>query len=292
MRQPVAAFPPVVIGLVGIVGAFSKYPRSADDEQPGNRARRYRSIFFLWLLVTLYSAIASYFLRNGIESAAQTFAVLCLAGIGVLNLIMVTDVSEIVSADILEHAAEDRIQDALKNNWTNTAVLAALMFSMVAGYGFPLDADLHLREFIGGKMIEARYGYEWNETVQYTFFTCTCLSFVEYLIAMLLAAIHLMWTEALSMEDMKLYYMDNPLAPAAPLVWLLCGSVWHLGATTILYYYSSQSWFFLGVNVLGFVYLGKELRDVSSWSPKRDKLASSMSMAIFIKKKKRRGIAR
>ena len=55
----------------------------------------------------------------------------------ILNLVVVLDFSEAISRDLLEHSTPDRIQDALKNNWTNTALLAALLFTIAATYPFP-----------------------------------------------------------------------------------------------------------------------------------------------------------
>ena len=86
----------------------------------------------------------------------------------------------------------EKKQEALKSNWTNTAVIAALMFSMVVPYGFPLDSGLRLREFNGGQRAEEKFGYLFNEVMQVSFYHAVCFSFWEYLIAMLLAAFHLM----------------------------------------------------------------------------------------------------
>ena len=131
----------------------------------------------------------------------------------------VTDVSEVVSAAILEHADPDRIQASLKNNWTNAAVISALLFGIVAGYAQPKSSSMSLREFPGGQFMTSKLGFDANEKIQYFFFYCSILSFIEYLVAILLATIHLMWTDSLSPEDMKQYHKDNPSAPAAPLMW-------------------------------------------------------------------------
>ena len=80
-------------------------------------------------------------------------------------------------------------------------------------------------------------------------------------LVMLLASIHLMWTESLSAEHVAQYYVDNPLAPAAPLMWLFCGAFWHLIATEMLFYYTHEAgWAFLIFVVVGFAYLGAEVR--------------------------------
>jgi hypothetical protein len=232
-------------------------------------------LILIWLLITPPACIFGYFVRGGMKGVSIVLFGMIVVAFVVGNLVIVTDVSENVSQDILEHAAKDRIQDALKNNWTNTAVIAALMFSMVSSYGFPLDPDAHLREFNGGKRIEQYFGYQVNEVVQYYFFLFSCISFVEYIVAMMLASIHLMWTEALSMEDMELYYKDNRMAPAAPLVWLFCGAFWHMLSTAILYYYYHYEigWSFGLLLLLGVVYLAKEMRAVSKWEPAWKRLA-------------------
>merc|ERR1719313_807780 len=126
-----------------------------------------------------------FFLRDGIATALQGLLWAIFVGLITLNLVAVTDVAEVVSADILEHAHKDRIQGALKNNWTNTAVIAALLFGMVASYGQPKSATMSLREFPGGNVIERRFGFQWNELIQYLFYICSCLAFMEYLIAIL-----------------------------------------------------------------------------------------------------------
>jgi hypothetical protein len=257
----------------GIVRVNWKYPRSADDNNLSNRFRRNGFYLALFLFGLPPICIAFYFLRNGTESALQAalhgvFAILILG-----NFVAVTDAAELVSTDILEHAHDDRIQDSMKNNWTNTAVISALMFSIVAGYGFPLDPELRLREFPGGYIVDAKMGFQWNEIIQYMFFWCTVLSFVEYLISILLASMHLMWTDALSNDDMRQYHKDNPMAQAAPLIWLFCAAFWHMMATFILYFYSHHEvgWTFALLCVLGLAYLLKELYGISTWAPKSTK---------------------
>merc|ERR1719191_2400319 len=133
----------------------------------------------------------------------------------------------------------------------------------------PKSATMSLREFPGGSKIDAHFGFQWNEIIQYLFFLFSCFSYMEYLIAILLAAMHLQWTDALSPDDMMQYHKDNPMAPAAPLIWLFCAACWHLLATGLLYHYSHHEigWSFGLILVLGLSYLGKELIDVSSWAP-------------------------
>ena len=43
---------------------------------------------------------------------------------------------------------------------------------------------------------------------------------------------------SLSAADAKEYYNDNPQAPAAPMMWLCFGALWHLIATTVEYVYT------------------------------------------------------
>ena len=58
------------------------------------------------------------------------------------------------------------------------------------------------------------------------------------------------------------YCVDNPLAPAAPVVWLFCGTFWHVLATAILSYYTDYKAGFapLIVVVIGLAYLGRDMR--------------------------------
>merc|ERR1712205_212124 len=72
------------------------------------------------------------------------------------------------------------------------------------------------------------------------------VSFVEYVLSFLLATIHLMYTEALTSQDAKDYYEHNKNAPAAPMIWLFCGMIWHLLATLIFYFFSYYfGWVFI-----------------------------------------------
>jgi hypothetical protein len=275
MRQIAVFTLAFVYSVSGVVRANWKYPRSADDPKDmTNRYRRNGMYLSLFLFGLPPICIAMYFLRNGTESALQAALWGLFALFILTNYVAVTDAAEVVSADILEHAHDDRIQDSMKNNWTNTAVISALMFSIVAGYGFPLDGELRLREFPGGYIMESRWGFQWNELVQYGFFFCTILSFVEYLISIMLAAMHLMWTDALSHEDMKQYHKDNASAQGAPLIWLFCAAFWHLIATTMFYCYTHYEigwWSFPLLNTLGGIYLAKELFHISTWVPKKTK---------------------
>ena len=175
------------------------------EAKPGNRKRRNKTLLATWLILVPPFCVALYFLRDGIASAMQALLWAVYVGLVISNLVAVTDVAELVSADILEHAHKDRIQSSLKNNWTNTAVIAALLFGMVASYAQPKSATMTLREFPGGRLFESKFGFQWNEIIQYQFYICSCLAFMEYLIAILLAAMHLQWTDGLAAEHMYQY---------------------------------------------------------------------------------------
>ena len=56
-----------------------------------------------------------------------------------------------MSDDMLDNADVHHLQDAMKNNWTNTSVLSALMIAIVFSYGFPYDGEAELLEFPGGR---------------------------------------------------------------------------------------------------------------------------------------------
>ena len=100
------------------------------------------------------------------------------------------------------------------------------------------------------------------------FMIMVSLAVVEYLIAMLTATIHVMYTEALSAEDAAQYFYDNPLAPASPAVWLVCGSCWHVLATTIFYWTTHQEgYIFLIAATLGAFVIGNTIREASNWAP-------------------------
>ena len=147
------------------------------------------------------------------------------------------------------------------------------MFTIVATYGIPFDSEMELREFPGGYMIKQGLGYEASFQISILFIVCTSLSFVEYLISFLLASVHLMWTEALSPEDAKEYVEVNSLAPAAPVMWLVCGAFWNIIATVLLYYYAHPfAWVALLVVAVGAVYFANEVRITSAWAPKRKTL--------------------
>jgi hypothetical protein len=248
---------------------FVKYPYSMDWKQGNRRGRNRNIVKFVVVMFPLTFAVQYIRFQSILDALTSAAGYMVVFSLLAGNLVMVTDVSDLISSDILEHAQIDRIQEALKSNWTNTAIIAALLFSIVVGYGFPLDPELRVRELPGGQFFEAKYGERSNRSLGYAFFACICFSFVEYLVTMLLASLHLMYTEAPSAEGMAQYYKDNPLAPAAPLVWLFCGAFWHLIATQILFFYAHYevAWGFTFSVLLGFGYLGQEVYHVSKWAP-------------------------
>ena len=133
-----------------------------------------------------------------------------LFGIGVFvlglligNFCVVVDFSESIGIDLLEHARPGHRKQALKNNWTNTALLAALLFTIIASYGLPFDAENKLSDFpVPKKYVPERM----RETSEALFVSFVAVGFMEYLIAMSSATIHLMYTDALSLEDAGLLF--------------------------------------------------------------------------------------
>jgi hypothetical protein len=254
--------------------AYTTYPISADSteegKKQGNKTRRLRIIMgmvgFFSIIVPLVLLIF-----DGFSPAVISFFYVICIGAMICNFLAVFEFSEAVSQDLLEHASDDRIQDALKNNWTNTALLSALLFTIVAGYGLPFDSEAFPNNFHGAKVLIT----ETNPIVAYhlgiIYYLMVSVSFADYVVSFLLSTIHLMWTEALSAEDAKQYYADNRSAPAAPMIWLVCGTCWHLLATEILFFYG-YFWgclFLIPVIIVGIYFVG-EMRKVSKWSPNRE----------------------
>jgi NADH:ubiquinone oxidoreductase subunit 6 (subunit J) len=201
------------------------------------------------------------------------FLVILLLAMLVGNVIAVIEFSEMMSLDLLEHSAHDKIQDALKSSWTNTALLAALLFTIVAAYGFPYDGELELRHF----PLPREYSLFFESTEMSThvygaYAIIISIAFWEYLIAMLTATVHLMFTDGLSVEDAREYVHANPSSPASPIVWLVCGSVWHALATLILFQTTNEfGYFFIVVGAVAMLVLYVHIREAAGWAPEAKK---------------------
>jgi hypothetical protein len=100
---------------------------------------------------------------------------------------------------------------------------------------------------------------------------CVCLGFTEYLVAMIVSTIHMMFTEPLSATDLRQYVSDNARAPAEPLMWFVCAAFWHVIATTILFQSSfgeTGRYYILWI-LLGVIWLIKVWCESSSWKPRQ-----------------------
>jgi hypothetical protein len=101
---------------------------------------------------------------------------------------------------------------------------------------------------------------------------CVHISFVQYVVSMIVASIHLMFTEPLSVDDAAKYYRDNPRAPAEPLMWFFCAFFWHVIATTLLFQASHHAgWTYVLWTLGGVLWLVKVWHESSVWSPKSRK---------------------
>ena len=176
---------------------LAKYPRSGDKTTPGNRWRRNRNLFGGLLQLALHLCIVEY-IRTGDLEAVLLWATFVICAIA--NAVIVIEISQGVSKDILQRAHPDFIQESLRNNWKNTAVLAGLMFTIVATDGFPFDfeltylsiiSELVLREFNGGQKLDSDpvFGRNAKRQVQTLFFLSVSICFTEYFVSMLLASI-------------------------------------------------------------------------------------------------------
>jgi hypothetical protein len=268
----VVAITAAVLLTIGLITfAITKHPRNLDAKVPGNRTKRNR-IFLGWgVVANLIAFPMGYFLGdNGIWHGLDVLLYVALASCIVLNLVSVMEFSEIVSRDLLENASADRIQESLKNTWTNTALLAALMFTIVATYAFPYDGELTLMEFASGqRMARDLDDTTALRTMSNLYQLFVNMAFVEYLISMVTATINVMFVDGLSPEDAAQYFRDRPDSPAAPGVWLICALVWHVLATTILYWTANEiGWTFLIFALLGVAVIFVEIHSASVWAPK------------------------
>jgi hypothetical protein len=247
------------------------YPKNLDRAKPDNRKKRQSSVVrilgpavaFAGPVVFLFGSQRDF--RVLYEVAVWASFILCV----IFNLIIVVEVSEDVSTDLLENSTPGMMKDALRNNWTNTALLAALNFTIVVTYGFPLDSQSEISEFHGFLNIANAMGHGGSDKIKLIFVFSVCLSYTEYVVAMMSATIHLMFTEPLSPEDAAQYFQDNMRSPAEPLMWFLCAAFWHIIATTILFQtaFGDAGWSFVLWMLAGVLWLVKVWRESSVWSP-------------------------
>jgi hypothetical protein len=254
--------------------AVVKYPRSADATTPGNKSRRNKLLFgfmfssYLWVppIFFFIEQISGTTPELWWKPVVDTIVVITVVIAIVSNFVCVLEFSESISHDLLEHASEERVQEALKNNWTNTALVSALLFTIIAGAGM----ESRLEDSTKGAELKEQLG-DTQDLVQVLYLLMVSLSFMEYLGSFLIASIHLMWTEALTADDAKEYYTDNPLAPASPMMWLCFGAMWHLIANCVQYFYTHEQYglVYLIPVIFGVIYLYFEMRTASAWAPKR-----------------------
>ena len=188
--------------------------------------------------------------------------------------------SEAISKNLLEHAHHDSIKDAMKNNWTNTAIVSALLFTIVAGTG--MDSNLE-DQSEAGKDVSETIGHAVQHEVEVVFIFCISLSFTQYLVSFLTASIHMMWTESLSAEDAMDYYKTNPIAPAAPMLWLCFGAIWHMVVTVARYVYThKQGGLFFAIPVMiGILLIYADVRTAWRWSRKKQEKGEHPSWNLW-----------
>ena len=259
--------------LISFFGTlFYWYPANLDKDKPENRRKRQKNVVRIlgFLMLTVWSMFFALPGEMALSGMITTYLFTTFGVLVVLNLVVVIEVSEDVSKDLLEFSAPERMKDALRNNWTNTALLAALNFTIVVSYGFPFDAGAELMEFPGSLQIVNFLGQEFAWMVSLVYYFCVSLSVTEYVVSMISATLHLMFTEPLSTEDADQYYKDNSRAPAEPLMWFLCAAFWHIIATAILFQASfGQGWSFLLWMLGGALWIAKVWHESSVWAPKQ-----------------------
>jgi hypothetical protein len=185
------------------------------------------------------------------------------------NFWVVVDFSESLSKDLLEHASPERIQESLKNNWTNTAILSGLLFTIVASYSTEVYfEDERLKEASDGLM--------------FLYMLFLSVSFGEYLIAIITATVHLTYTDSLSAVDAVTYYRDNPRSPGGPAVWMVCAIFWHIMATWMLYQSTTLfAYLFPIAMAIALFWVVSTIRQASRWAPEELEVWSEEKQGWF-----------
>jgi hypothetical protein len=210
--------------LALLIGTCLKNPAGKDKIVTTNRRTRHRRLIMILAVMFMFSGPIIWFTQKqdsgyGLTAMYEGWIWTAVAVFIILNSMIGLEVTEDISADLLEFSTPEVMKEAMKNTWTNTALLAALMFTIVVTYNFPHDAQSQLEEFPGSITHLPNIGPFFANRLSTLQFMCASISFVEYLMSMLIATIHLMFTEPLSVEDATKYYYDNPRAPAEPLIW-------------------------------------------------------------------------
>lgn len=262
----------IVVALVALWYNVRLHPKTADKTKPGNQYRRIRNTFYMFLSST--SFVATYTASIYGKDARQfvtTFVICFEIGLAVLSLQCVVELSIMMSRDLLKHlSSREKLPAALKETWVNTSVLSTLMLTVVLPYGYPFDADKELHLFPGGLKDVESYGVEMTVVLHDSFLLAVCISVANYIIAVISATVHLLYTAALSEQDMLQYIADNPAAPAEAMMWFLAGLGWHSCATMYLVNRGNAAKGFWGV--LGAVFytlfcLRHYVRGASQWVP-------------------------
>jgi hypothetical protein len=188
-----------------------------------------------------------------------------------------------MSVDILEwftadHNNPDKLRNALKDVWSNTSVLAALLLTIIFSYGMPVDAEHELMLFPGGRVTVQKYGVEGADISRHLFMMVLCMSLLLYFLSMMSATLHMMYTAALSEEDFCHYLDDNQGAPAEPAILLCTGLIWHGIATMYLFDLSNPGAGRWVVGVVGFIGILKLVtfsRKASSFKPPKEENAGA-----------------
>jgi len=252
-----------------LIFGFWKYKSKYDEAVPGNQTKRNKN----HVKCLLPGAILSGPLSGLKDLKWQHMIDGWLWGFFVVifftNIIIVIEGSEALSRDLLEHATAERVQDCLKSSWTNTALLSALMFTIVVSYGMPFDGEKQLSEFPGGQRVLSTMGVIETGHIYMIFTFSLLISFAEYFVSMTTATIHLLYTDGLSAQHAAEYFVDNPRSPAEPLIWFATAAIWHLIATAILFQstFPEKGWTFIPFFCPGVYWLYLVLKTASAWKP-------------------------
>jgi hypothetical protein len=260
----------IIFGLIAVSLNNTKYPKK-NDKTPGNQFKRLRNDIVLLVAALIFFPTVLYIA----EGADYKHFVLCfcwtaLIACGLLSYFLVVEVAETMSADLLEHANTEQLHETMKNTWTNCSVMSALMLTVVAPYAFPFDAEHELGEFPGSRRDVAVFGVRLAGEMQHLFLIAVAVSITQYFLSMMAAAIHLLYTAALSEEDMLNYVVDNRAAPAESLVWFFSGLGWHSFATVYLIgrgHSKMGMWVMLFAVVISACFLFLYVYKASVWEP-------------------------
>ena len=141
----------IVICARNLSRAFAKYPPEDDDKEMNKVARLVSVGFKNGIASTIASLIC--YVNDGADITYFFEIVVCFyfAAIIFTFPVFLFEFAGNMSDDMLDNADVYHLQDAMKNNWTNTSVLSALKIAIVFSYGFPYDGEAELLEFPGGR---------------------------------------------------------------------------------------------------------------------------------------------